>query len=226
MKLERLQRASAVALERSRIARNIHDDLGASLTRISLLTQYAKSGDTSSAPGLLDDIHATASEATRAMDEIVWAINPRHDNLESLAVYLANFAQSFLKVARIRCRLVMPEVLPPLPLGSQVRHNLFLCFKEALNNTVRHAQAGSATITMELDGDTLRLEITDDGLGMGASSSGDRSLGGHGLANMLKRMDEIGGGFVSGPAPERGWRTVFSIFLKSKPATTQPLHTG
>ena len=90
-------------------------------------------------------IYDTARELTRAMDEIVWAVNPRHDTVEGLANYLEKFALDFLGAAGIRCRLDFPDQYPHWPLTSEIRHNLFLAFKEALHNVVKHAGCARGT---------------------------------------------------------------------------------
>lgn len=193
-RLERLERESAIERERARIARNIHDDLGASLTRISLLTQCAQDQGAGAGAAHINHIYQTAGEIIRSMDEIVWAVDPRHDNLESLAGYLGNFAQSFLKVAEIRCRLNMPAHLPAIDLTSQMRHHLFLCFKEALNNVVKHAHADAVTVTVGLTGQTLAIQIADNGTGpRPAPRDPNRVSAGRGLDNMQQRMAEMGG---------------------------------
>ncbi len=193
-KLDRLEREGAIERERTRIARNIHDDLGASLTRISLLTQCAQPEDEAAGAARINHIYQTAGEIIRSMDEIVWAVDPRHDNLESLAGYLGNFAQSFLQVAGIRCRLSMPDHLPAVNLTSQLRHHLFLCFKEALNNVVKHAGADAVTITIGLAQPTLTIQVADNGTGpRPAPRDENRVSAGHGLDNMRQRMAELGG---------------------------------
>jgi signal transduction histidine kinase/ligand-binding sensor domain-containing protein len=193
-RLEKLERESAVARERARIAQNIHDDVGASLTRISLLTQAGipHSPDAEN----LNRIYETAREITRSLDEIVWAVNPQDDTLESFASYLTDFAQKFLDVAGIRCRLAIPAALPAIPLSSETRHHLFLCCREALNNVVRHAGASEVVIQLALQERSLLLAISDNGHGLPTSAtaaSPDRSSSGHGLANLQERMRRLGG---------------------------------
>jgi len=113
-RLEKLEREQAIERERARIARDIHDDLGASLTRITMLSQSAGNEmEVSEAmAGNLERIFCTARELTGKMDEIVWAVNPRHDRLDSLANYLSRFAHDFLSMAEIRCRLEVPLEVP------------------------------------------------------------------------------------------------------------------
>ena len=130
-RLEKLERQQAIERERARIAKDIHDDLGASLTRITMLSQSVR--DETTIPGYVSSnlkrIHGTARELTRSMDEIVWAVNPRHDTLDSLAGYLSRFAYDFLSAANIRCRLKMPVQLPTRSLTAEVRHNFLRALK-------------------------------------------------------------------------------------------------
>ena len=217
--LERLERESAIERERTRIARDIHDDLGASLTRISLLTQCAQPEDEAAGTTRINRIYQTAGEIIRAMDEIVWAVDPRHDNLESLAGYLGNFAQNFLQVAGIRCRLSMPDRLPALNLTSQMRHHLFLCFKEALNNVVKHAGADAVTITVGLVGATLTIQVANNSPGpQPALRDENRLSAGRGLGNMQQRMAEVGGKCTL--THEAGRETVVTLEVELEPSRT------
>jgi signal transduction histidine kinase len=173
-RLEISERQRAVEAERARIARDIHDDLGSHLTRITMLSESARGqlDRPAEARAGLVRIYDTARELTRAMDEIVWAVNPRHDTVEGVANYLEKFALDFLGPAGIRCRLDFPEQYPNWPLTSEIRHNLFLAFKEALHNVVKHAAAPEAFIALRIGADSLELSINDDGRGL---RSGEQS---------------------------------------------------
>lgn len=214
--LEQVEREHAIERERTRIAQNIHDDLGASLTRISLLTQSAHREDATTTANL-DEIYDTASEITRALDEIVWAVNPKYDDLESLAGYLGNFAQSFLSVAGIRCRLGMPNEMPAISLTSQMRHNLFLCSKEALNNAVKHALATEVVVSLALDAQKLTIVIADNGCGFHegtrVAAKGNRTASGNGLINLRRRLAEMKGTCEIGPTPGGGTTVSFILPL-------------
>jgi signal transduction histidine kinase/ligand-binding sensor domain-containing protein len=230
-RLERLEQEGAIERERARIARNIHDDLGASLTRISLLTQAAKQGDPTAQPQL-NQIYETVRQITRSMDEIVWAVNPKNDHLDGLATYLVSYAQSFLTVAGIRIRLDLPDHLPAAALTSQVRHNLYLCLKEALNNVVKHSGADEVTIAMSTTGDRFNLTISDNGrqparAGVaGLTAQRDlRVSSGHGLANIALRVTEMGGTYEFTPArPGHGARLAITIVLDPASEKTMSLH--
>jgi len=223
-RLERLEREKAVERERTRIAQNIHDDLGASLTRISLLTQSAQHENPAQAAAF-EEIYKTAHVITRSMDEIVWAVNPKCDDMENLVYYVGNFAQEFLATAGIRCRLNLPKALPAIPLTSQVRHNLFLCCKEALNNVVKHADATEVILTITLTTQQLQFSISDNGCGIAASKklvsitkSPFRSSDGNGLKNMRARMTEMGGECAVSTQNETGTVLTFTLALPAQTA--------
>jgi ligand-binding sensor domain-containing protein/signal transduction histidine kinase len=216
-KLEQLERQRALERERARIARDIHDDLGASLTRITMLSQSVRS-EVEALPETAadaDQIYGTARELTRALDEIVWAVNPRHDTLDSLVTYLGRFAQQFLGAAGIRCRLDVPVNLPAGALTSEVRHNVFLAFKEALHNVLQHARATEVRVSLELEPGEFKLTIADNGCGFdpglakfnsGPRLEGTRLSVGNGVYNMRKRLEEIGGRCEWETAPGEGTR--------------------
>jgi signal transduction histidine kinase/ligand-binding sensor domain-containing protein len=211
-KLAWIERERAVERERARIARDIHDELGASLTRIAMLSQSAGTEQVHpKAAADLDRIHDTALELTRAMDEVVWAVNPKHDTLDSLAAYLGTYAQDFLASARIRCRLDIPLHLPSWPLTSETRHDLFLAFKEALNNAVKHAGSAEVRISLLIEQGGFALQIEDKGRGFPIETvestlppNPDHPASGHGLGNMRQRLIDIGGRCDIRSAPDGG----------------------
>ena len=200
-KLAILDQKRAIANERARIASDMHDDLGSQLTQITMLSETARSGlkDTSVAGKNLTQIYDTARGLTRAMDEIVWAVNSKHDTMESLVTYLEKFALDFLGSAGIRCRLELPLEYPAWTPSSEVRHNLFLAFKEALNNAAKHAGATVVLIALEVSESDYRLTVQDDGRGFDpaghpvVSDAPDRIASGNGLENMRRRMARISG---------------------------------
>jgi signal transduction histidine kinase/ligand-binding sensor domain-containing protein len=226
-KLERVDRQRALEHERARIARDIHDDLGSYLTRITMLSESARSelDDPRQAVADMDQIYDTARELTRAMDEIVWAVNPNHDTLESLANYLEKFAQDFLDAAGIRCRLDMPLQFPAWSLTSELRHNLFLALKEALNNVAKHSAASEVTISFAVKGADLEVSVQDNGRGFAPATDGSAGRR-NGLSNMRRRLLEIGGRCDIHSAPGQGTKTVFAVRVGSpadQPAPTRHL---
>jgi len=192
VQIQRLEKERAVATERTRIAQDIHDEVGVSLTKISKLSDLmALDENTSEANAATRRmIVATASETIRAMDEIVWAINPRNDTLKEMADYLVYFAKDFLSSTLITCKLEVPLNLPDLPVATEVRHSIFMVVKEALNNAVKHAASREIRLGLEVTEGCISIVVADDGSGF----SLDQAAGvGNGLENMQKRMGAIGG---------------------------------
>lgn len=210
-RLETMERQRAVERERARIAKDIHDDLGASLTRITLLSQTAL-GDLhqpDQAAADLDRIYVTARTLTRAMDEIVWAVNPSHDTLDSLVNYAGSFAQQFLSDANVRCRLDAPLDLPQRPVSAEVRHNVFLSFKEALHNIVKHSKASEVRIALALQDSGFMITIDDNGIGF--PNPPPTHLQGDGLRNMHQRLTDIGGHCDIVALPNQGTRVTLTV---------------
>lgn len=186
-KMEQLARQQAVERERARIAKDIHDDLGANLTLIAVLgdlARHEKAGER------IQKMASTARQAVKSLDEIVWAVNPRNDTLAHLLDYTGQYAVDYLRAAGVRCLLDVPEHTPQREVPSNVRHNLFLVVKEALQNVVKHAQATAVWLRISATGQGLRVVIEDNGRGF--ESVTENALT-DGLRNMRQRMDEIGG---------------------------------
>lgn len=213
-KLEKLERQRAIESERARIAKDIHDDLGSTLTRITMLSDPARGvlEEIPSSVGNLNQIHTTARELTRSMDEIVWAINPHHDTLDSLMAYLESFAQDFLGTAKVRCRFDVPLQIPVLPLTAEARHNLFLAFKEALHNVVKHSGASEVRIVANLTATEFTLALEDNGCGFAPPEAGRKAFG-NGLPNMRRRLAKIGGQCEITTRPGQGTKVSFVVKL-------------
>ena len=201
--LAQLKQQEALEKERSRIARDLHDQLGANLTQVALLGEMVESDKTS--PDEVEtharQISQTARDTSNALDEIVWAANPSNDTLEGLINYACKYAQDYLALAGLRYRLEVPAQLPAINIPPDLRHNVFLAFKEAVNNVVKHARASEVKIHLRLDAETFSLEIEDDGRGPGEAAT---KTGRNGLRNMRQRMKDVGGEFSLTPGPEHG----------------------
>ncbi len=210
-KFERLERTRAIEEERARIARDIHDDLGTVLSRISMASESASleavAGSTQQKR--LDEIWQASRDLTRTMEQIVWAQNPGHDTIDHTAAYFASFATDLLQAAGIVCRLDIPLDLPHAPLEADKRHALFLVFKEALNNIIKHAKAANVWIVLRIDERGLSLVIKDDGRGFDPHGAG--SARGNGLPNMKTRLERAGGDVKIVTSPGEGTR--IEIFL-------------
>ena len=151
-RLRLLEQQHALEKERSRIARDMHDEIGARLTQISFLCELVKRDldHPAEARKDLDRMSGAAREVIKGLEEIVWTVNPKHDSLDDLATYLTRYAQEFFQGSPIACTLDIPLQLPAMPLSADVRHNLFLAVKEALNNIVKHAGASAVKIQLSV----------------------------------------------------------------------------
>src|SRR5208283_2303592 len=166
-----LQQQHAIERDRARIAKDIHDDVGAGLTQIALLTELARR-EPERVGKHLDRIAGSARQLTRAMDEIVWAVDPRHDTLNGLMDYISAYAEDFLHTARIPCRMDLPVTMPAARVEAELRHNLFLALKETLNNVVKHAQATEVWLRLRIGPKTFTLIVEDNGRGISAAVGG------------------------------------------------------
>ena len=206
----RLQRAHDLDLERARISRDIHDDLGATLTRIVMLSDAEEGKDSH-----LQQIHEAALDMTREMDATVWAINPRNDSLDQLVLYLDAYAQEFLDPTGIESRVEFPDSLPAVPVKAHVRHTVFLAFKEALANIVHHADARLVQLRLSVQSTGFQLVVEDDGAGfVERPETPPRPDTGNGLRNMRQRLSAIGGRCLVDSEPGRGTRVTFEVPLE------------
>jgi signal transduction histidine kinase len=191
---ERAERQHALEEERSRIAQDLHDDLGATLTEIRFLSAV-KSQDSSvpeATRSQLSEVSEKSRQLVSSLDEIVWAVNPANDSLPSLASYLRHAAEEFFRTTSARCRLDVDESLPMVALTSEVRHNLYLSIREGLNNIARHAQASEVWLRIHWKEQTLYIVLEDNGCGFVCDGVVEP---GNGLLNMRRRLEKIGGRF-------------------------------
>ena len=216
--LELAERKHAIERERGRIAKDIHDDLGSSLTRIMLLGQRAKGdlADRQEVGAHLEKIINFSHGAVQAMDEIVWAVNPRHDNLEGLVDYLVEYATQFFQDTNIRIRLEMPTG-SQLPLAAELRHGLFLAIKEGLNNVLKHSQASEVRLSVFAAASALNVVIEDNGRGFNPAEHRNGALG-NGLQNMRRRLVALGGQMSVQSAPGEGTKLEFTVGVPAQVA--------
>jgi len=201
-----LEREQALDRERTRIARDLHDDLGAHLSHIAIMADSSASAD--------GTIAREARAVVQKMDELVWAVNARNDTVESFAYYVAQFAEEHAVQAGLRCRLMLPPELPSRTLPAEVRRHLYLAAKEAIANAIKHARASELRLTLAIDGHRLVVEVADDGCGLPGGI--DRT--GNGLKNFRERMDAIGGTLAVVSAPGTGTRLTFTAPLDRRGA--------
>lgn len=188
----RVEQEEALASERSRLAYDLHDELGAGLTEVALLGALAGTGTLpeKKRKGHLTRLTDTVRQLVMSLDEIVWAVNPNYDSVSSFVGYYTSYAQQFLGLASVRCRFDVADELPEEPLSSRVRHSLFLAFKEALTNVVRHAQASEVIIRIYPEGKHLVVVVSDNGCGLKMDESKPAM---DGLDSIRDRLHQLGG---------------------------------
>jgi signal transduction histidine kinase len=191
---ERAEHHRALEAERARIARDLHDDLGSSLTEIGALASTGQQGTAVAGgpPELFDAIAGKARGSIAALDVIVWAVDPEDNSLQSMADYLSGFAGEYLSHSNVVCRFKIPVSLPELMFEGRIRHDLFLAVKETLNNVVRHAQATEVEFSFVVTPNALEIVIADNGRGFDASAATE----GNGLHNLRSRLEKLGGSCV------------------------------
>jgi signal transduction histidine kinase len=185
-------RQRVIEQERARVAHDLHDDLGARLTEVNMLTSLIKSPAISSEEKkhYLDELSETARQMVTSLDEIVWAVNPRNDTIASLASYFGAYAQRLLDLASIQCGLDVAEDLPDRPLDPKFRQEIFLAFKEALTNVLQHANATQVWLRISVNNNQLIVIIVDNGRGMART---EPPTGADGIANMKARLQVLDG---------------------------------
>ncbi|HEY4414105.1 MAG TPA: two-component regulator propeller domain-containing protein [Verrucomicrobiae bacterium] len=220
-RLEQLEHERAMERERTRIARDLHDEIGGKLCRISYLSKDAvrENGQ----PEKMRDQVVAIAEASRkvlqSLDEIVWAVNPQNDTLENLADYIEQMGPEFFETTGIECEVDIPVPLPPHPVSSQMRHHLFSAVHEAWANTLKHSRATRATVSLTCHGDRFEIVVADNGIGFDlskADGSPAKNELGNGLRNMRQRLKDIGGQCLIQSELGRGTTLRFVIMLNGQ----------
>lgn len=209
-RMERLQREAELERERARISRDMHDDLGARLTEIRLLSELCRRevSESMGTSSKLEEISTNAREVVDSFQEIIWSVNPRYDTLDNLADFLTQYASRYLGKAGLRCRLDIPADAPALRIPAAVRHNVMMVVKEVLNNSVKHAQACEVNVKLSWAHDGLTIAIRDDGRGFDPT---EVSQFGNGLANMRNRLEAIGGQLTVESSIGQGTSVLISV---------------
>lgn len=206
----RLKNQEAMERERIRIAQDIHDDLGARVTQISLISAMAHTNAEYSEKARADfgQITRFARELVAALYETVWAVNPENDNLYALGDYICQMVNQLCEPMQYRCRFNLVNLPRNVLASSQVRHNITMAAKEAVHNAIKHAKASEITVSCAYETGVLTVAISDNGHGF---QQPEKNYG-HGLVNMKKRLDEIGG--VCRVDSEVGKGTTITMTLK------------
>ena len=188
----RVSRLLELERVRTRIASDLHDDIGAALSRIAVLSEVARleaGGDEGPVPARLSVIASASREVLDSMNDIVWAINPTRDQLRDLIQRMRRFASDVFTARAIAFTFHAPQDERPLHVTADVRRHVFLVFKEAVNNVVRHSGATEADVDIRVDGSAMTLTVADNGRGFDPARTAD----GHGLASMTDRASMMGG---------------------------------
>jgi len=198
--------------ERARIARDIHDEMGAGLTQLVLEGEVARTElpAGSAARGHLESLCDRARSLAGAMDELVWAVNSRRDTLRDFVAFTSKYIRRFLEATPIRCRLDVADDLPDMACDLPVRRNLLLAVKEAVNNAVKYSAAQQLCFRVERRPPMLVVVVEDDGRGFDLDKA---KATGNGLANLVARMRDIGGVCRITTAPGAGCRVELEIPL-------------
>ena len=205
--MEQLERELAVQHERTRIANDLHDDLGARLTRLAFLSDLAQRDSQQ-----LGQIGETARDTAASLDELVWTVNPKNDRLDRLVAYLADQARDYCEATGLQCKVLQPKEIPESEVSGGFRHNLFMVVKEALNNTAKHARAKRVELDLRLVDERLELSISDDGRGFDVEANSDS---GNGLGNYVDRVSALKGTIELTSEPGNGTRLEISVPLGS-----------
>lgn len=210
LQLARAEQERALARERARIAQDLHDELGASLTRISLLSDLARADkhDPALVETHVEKISQSAAQSIRALEEIVWAVRPGSDTLQSLVDYIAHVANEMFIAGNTRCRLDLPHDLPARSLPPELRHNLFLITKEALTNALKHAAADEVHVQVQADARALEITVQDNGRGFDPAAANPHR---NGLENMRRRAEALRARLIVDSAPGRGTTVKLSV---------------
>jgi len=212
--------------ERTRIARDLHDEMGAKLCRISFLSEHARrtAGTPPEVQQQIDSISDASREVLHSLDEIVWAVNPKNDSLEHLVSYLGQYAQDYFQMTGIECEVDLSPEFPPQALSSQVRHHLFLAAHEAFTNILKHSGATRAKVGLTCQQANFELTASDNGRGFDSPGLAARATetidGGDGLRNMQQRMADIGGRCEIETHPGAGTTVRLVLPLSALPKTS------
>ena len=211
-RIKALEQEHAIEKERLRISKDMHDEVGASLTRISILSELAKKrqNEPENSQKLIQQISEIAGNVVDELSEIIWAMNPKNDSLDNFTAYVRRYASTYLEPTATIAKFHFPDDVPALHMPAELRRNLFLTIKEALHNIVKHANAQHVLITLQNDKKRLVISLKDDGDGF---SEELLTGNGNGLINMRRRIEECGGTFRIVSGKGKGTEIAFSVDL-------------
>jgi signal transduction histidine kinase/ligand-binding sensor domain-containing protein len=206
-KVGELEQKKALYEERIRISREMHDDIGAGLTQITLMSERAKVNTASEES--LSEIADASRKLVGSMNEIIWSLNPENNTLEQLLAYLREQLNKLLEYSGIDYSIRFPENGSHIVLNNSQRRNILLVTKEIVHNTIKHSRAKTVLVECSYAGDQLQFTIIDDGRGFDTSAKGT----GHGLRNIRRRIEELDGSLEISSSTTGGSRFSYTISL-------------
>lgn len=212
-RIQQLEQQAALAGERARIAKDLHDGLGADLTRLAMLADLATGAPGGGTGEHLLKLSQSSRSAARELKELIWLARPANDTVDALVSRLCLSAEEFLRDARIPCRLNIAPNLPEHLLAIEQRRNLLLIVREALHNIVKHAGATEVCFRAWGNGDNLQLGIEDNGRGFDPGIAHPDGLG---LSSMRQRIEDLGGTFSLESRLGSGTRILIELPLRKK----------
>jgi signal transduction histidine kinase len=217
-RLVALEHSEEMSRERMRIAQDMHDQIGSKLARISYLSEGMKTELKGVYTNIrvVDSLAQTSRDLLRSLDQMVWAVNPRNDSLEHLAVYLCRHASDYFQDTSILCELRVPEHLPAVPLSAEARHNLLLAFEEVLSNAMKHSGADRIVVELTCAGEVAQISVTDNGRGFAPANLAGvnhpkNCRVGQGIPGIMRRLQELGGECQITSSISQGTRVIFRI---------------
>ncbi len=220
-RIQQLQLAAALLHERERLAKDLHDGLGGSLTQLTLLTELAEDAprDPHNLQQRFRKVSRSTREALHAVRDLIWTAQPANDTLESLAMRTCEYAENLFAGGPTQCRFELPAPFPSIALTSTQRQQVLFAAKEALHNVAKHAAATEVHIRVTADPAAFTLTIEDNGCGFlppGAQLENQKSLSAfHGLQTMRERIESLGGQFTLDSTPGRGTTISIQVPLKA-----------
>ena len=209
--LRKLEKQAAINIERNRISKDMHDEIGNGLTHIALLSEIIQQHNLEiSVKRDITGISTSARKLVQTMSEIIWALSPQNDTLDNLLAYTREQSQQYFEGMHVDFTIHFPEVIPGIKLSNEERRNLFLVTKEALSNALKHSKANQIILSLVVTKSMYRFSVTDNGVGL---ASNKLKVGNNGLKNMNKRMEDIGG-TIEWINAEKGTRVEYCLPCK------------
>jgi signal transduction histidine kinase len=185
-----LEKKLAVQYERQRISAEMHDDIGAGLSGIRLLTEMTKNKvKDGQAAEEVEKIYQSVGDISSKMKEVIWSLNTENDNLPNLIFYLQKQARLMMENYPCKFSMTVPDHIPDAKISGEARRHIYLAVKESLHNIIKHSGADNVELNITCE-DKLRIVVSDNGKGMNAEQN---SSAGNGLKNMRRRMQQTGG---------------------------------